>query len=200
MDRIVKRNAVRTVAGLTLFIVFLFLSVELQIKRLEIHVANVCTTAGFDCVRDRITLARWQSPFNSIPWQSAEQAFVETMEGGFTEEERAELLWELRAALFGSRSVIRPETVGHKSDLLQKIDAILLPEKEMVLEKKGDIEPGYLYQIGAQIFFYLWIALVMLAIWRGMNAKGEINWKVFSRFFGGAVCAFCTWLFCLSLA
>lgn len=200
VEKPVQKNLLRAGFGILLFVLFIFLAVELQIKRLQEQEQRACGTASETCVRARIALARWYTPINDAAKMAGERAFKEIAAGEFSAAKQHELYWLLRTSIYGSRSFISPEAAAKKSKLLEKIDLRLGISKGLQLKKAGGEEPNYGFQLAAQICFFSWILFVILAVWRGMSNKGEIFWGACIRFLGAAVLAFCSWLFCLSYA
>lgn len=191
---------------LTLLVsVLLFLStaqtfVHGKLYREVTKAAIACQTRSEICVRALISVARWQTPFHTTPQQAAMKAFALLQAELVPEAQKQALLWELRSALYGSRSILRSEKPGEISALLEAIDSVLIEKNTGGLIKAGSADPDYFWQLAAQGSFWLWILCILLAIWRGMTRAGVILWPHFLRYFAGGACAYGSWLYCLSQA
>ena len=200
MNEAVKKNLKRVAAAFLLFLIFLFFIVEAQIHRLTGEAAEICQTATAACMRSHIAVARWQTPFNSTPMESADKAYQMIVRSNFAAEKKYLLLNELRTSLFGTRSILRPENSTKKSIVLAKIDEALGFNSKMHVTTLGGEEPVYILQVLAQVCFFSWLIFVFIAIWRGMSATGDIAWPSFKRYLLYALLSFLSWLLCLSFA
>lgn len=183
-----------------MFLACAFTFVHGKLYREVTKAAVACQTRSEGCVRALISVARWQTPFHSAPQRAAVEAFSLLQTDQILEEQKKALLWELRSAIYGSRSILRTEKSGVESTLLADIDTMLIEKNSEGLVKTGSSDPKYFWQIAAQGAFWLWVLCMLLAIWRGMTKSGAILWRRFFRYFAGAACAYGTWLYCLSQA
>lgn len=175
--------------------------VQIQMQRSLAKVPDNCSPPTEICVQHLVEASRWQVPFRNDWEEIARRALDLVKSGDFSASQKQSMLWDLRSAVYSTRSFLRPETPGEQSSILREVDT------ELHLKKAGDQiesaiadEPHYFWQMAVSACFWGWILFALMGVWKGMLPSGEIIAKTFYPYQILAVCVFASWLFCLSVA
>lgn len=184
------------------FSFLLAVSVTWHVQRLSSAAQKSCRVAGLSCIRDLTELSRWQLPLSDSWHNAGTLALQHIKKVELSPDVQLRLLWDLKAALYGSRSFLRPETGTLRSRLLQDVEAEIgvAGQPDIQIQGRTNHTINYGWQALTQICFWSWIVFVVLAIFKGMRMTGAIEWQRFLPYIATALLAFAGWLFCLTAA
>lgn len=137
-----------------------------------------------------------RSPWNFAAESAAREVHSWLQDPKFSSSNREKSLWELRSAIFGSRSFIDKFDTRYMN-LANEIDRELLKlgasTTQGALTEKLITTPRYFYQIISQITFVAWILSVFLLIWKGFTIGGRPRPAILPLSLG-SISLYCLWL------
>jgi hypothetical protein len=186
---------------LSVFILLLAVCATWHVERLAARARTDCAVITESCVSALTEVARWQLPLSDTWHQSGVLALAYIRTGEFAPAETERLLWDLKAALYGSRSLLRPESDTLRSQLLQDVEqSLAVPVSTLEIEGRSNARVRYGWQVLAQLCFWSWIVFVVLGMFRGVSKNGVLDVKRFLPYLLFGLAAFAGWLFCLTAA
>jgi hypothetical protein len=146
--------------------------------------------------------ARWRAPFNHYPSFSVERLFA-LSEGVSETRGKVEVLSLLRSSLMSTRSFFTVSDEAEKTSLVSVEEKLKALDPNYFETKIVDNRPprvDYKWQFVSQLFFWAWIGMVFLLIWKGFDSEGRARALLVLRLGTLSWICYLGWLFALSNA
>lgn len=141
----------------------------------------------------------WNSPFNFYADQAREQLTRLIVSDALSKELKLQGLLELKRGLTSSRGILSSfEDQRLLANLEDEVRKLVGGESKI-----RDLHPpkvSFVYQLLAQLAFWIWILATISTIWTGVTSKGEIVKGRFISGIGLASIFFLIWLYLLTFA
>lgn len=143
----------------------------------------------------------WDAPFNTTAKEASVEFFKKISD--YPLEKQPEALWNLRAGMYSSRSLIW-DIFDHPFETLlisvdTRISLLQNPSGKALLKEFPETQVSRPWQLASGIFFISWIALTFAVIRFGFSASGSIT-KSFWKLAPYPVLLFFLWVYALSNA